>query len=442
MDQDEPFMPPAPVPGHRGPLRHRLRQIESWPREVFETAAWRPPIPGMPVFLMDPDAVHAVFVDQAEDFPQGSLWKRLMSPVWGGGIAVAEGADWRWQRRAAAAAFRPAHLGALVPSMAQAAERALDRWRAADTSLDMAEEAARITFDVILDAVLSGGEDFDRATLRPRIGAFVAQLGQMRLSYFIAPDAFHAGRPSTATADGETLREEVARMVRRRRTAPPRGDLVDLLLAAIDPETGRAMDDVTVRDNLLGFIVAGHETSAMALGWAIFLMSQHAATAQRLRQEALDVAGDRPIGAQDVDRLVFARQVIQETMRLYPPGFSLTRVAARTVEAGGVRIRRGERVLAPVYAIHRHRKWWRDPDVFDPDRFAAPLPDRRVYMPFGAGPRFCLGAAFAMTELVVALATLARRADFHLAPGHRVWPVADLTLRPEGGLPMRVSITG
>lgn len=442
MDQDEPFTPPAPVPGHRGPLRHRLRQIESWPREVFETAAWRPPIPGMPIFIMDPDAVHAVFVDQAEDFPQGSLWKRLMSPVWGGGIAVAEGADWRWQRRAAAAAFRPAHLGALVPSMAQAAERALDRWRAADTSLDMVEEAARITFDVILDAVLSGGEDFDRATLRPRIGAFVAQLGQMRLSYFIAPDAFHAGRPSTATADGETLREEVARMVRRRRTAAPRGDLVDLLLAATDPETGRAMDDVTVRDNLLGFIVAGHETSAMALGWAIFLVSQHAATARRLRQEALDVAGDRPIGAQDVDRLVFARQVIQETMRLYPPGFSLTRVAARTVEAGGVRIRQGERVLAPVYAIHRHRKWWRDPDVFDPDRFAAPLPDRRVYMPFGAGPRFCLGAAFAMTELVVALATLARRADFHLTPGHRVWPVADLALRPEGGLPMGVTITG
>ena len=302
----------------------------------------------------------------------------------------------------------------------------------------MAEETARITFDVILDAVLSGGEDFDRATLRGRIAAFVAQMARLRLSYFMAPDAWHANRPSRGSADAALLREEVARMVRRRRSAPPRGDLVDLLLQARDPESGRAMDDALVRDNLLGFIVAGHETSAVALAWALYLVSAHAPTAARVRAEAEAVGSGAAIGPGGVERLVFTRQVVQEALRLYPPGYALTRVCARTTELAGLTVRRGTRVMLPIYALHRHRRWWRDPDVFDPDRFGPdqPAPDRHIYMPFGAGGRVCLGAAFAMTELVVVLATLVREAAFTLEPGHRVWPAAGLTLRPEGGLPM------
>lgn len=212
---------------------------------------------------------------------------------------------------------------------------------------------------------------------------------------------------------------------------------------AEDPETGRVMDDATLRDNLLGFIVAGHETSAVTLAWALYLVSQHAPTAARLRREIEEVTAGAPIDRDHVERLVFTRQVIQETMRLYPAAHTLTRVSMRETQVAEVKIRAGSRVLIPVYALHRHRLWWRDPDLFDPDRFGPhePQPDRHVYLPFGAGPRICLGAAFAMTELVVTLATLVRAADFALVSGHCVWPAAELALRPENGLPMLVRVS-
>ena len=445
--QDLTFTPPGPTPGTRdiSPLDMLLkfssRPLEAWPRAVFETPIWRPPMPGMPIYLMDPAAIREVFVDQAPSFPQGALWRRMMRPVWGDGMVTSDGPAWRWQRHAAAPAFRPAQMQALTPLMARAASDALGRWRSGGR-IDVAEETGHITFDILLDAALSGGEDFDRVGARELIAGFMAELGRMRLSYYLAPDAFHERRVTPAAPEAEELRTVIGAMIRRRRTAPPRGDLVDLLLAAKDPETGQAMDDAILRDNLLGFIVAGHETSAVALAWSIYLATAHAPTLARIRAEVAAVAGDEAIGAGHVERLIFTRQVIQEALRLYPPAHTMTRVCARTTEVSGVTIKAGSRVLIPVYALHRHRLWWRDPDVFDPDRFAADAtpPVRHLYMPFGAGPRVCLGAAFAMTELVTILATLLRGANFALAPGHRVWPLADVALRPEGGLPMDVTV--
>ena len=445
--QDLRFSPPGPAPGPRDispidvVLKFASRPLEAWPRAVFETPVWRPPLPGTPIFLMDPTAIGEVFVSQAPAFPQGALWRRMMRPVWGDGMVTSDGAAWRWQRHAAAPAFRPAQMQAMAPIMARAASDALARWPDGGR-IDVAEEAARITFDILLDVVLSGGEDFDRGGARELISGFMGELGKMRLSYYLGPDAYHEGRVTPAAPEAAELRAVIDAMIRRRRTAPPRGDLVDLLLAARDPETGQAMDDAILRDNLLGFIVAGHETSAVALTWAIYVATAHAPTLTRLRAEVADVAGDQPIEAGHVPRLTFTRQVVQEALRLYPPAHTSTRVCIPTTQVGGVTIKAGTRVLIPIYALHRHRLWWRDPDVFDPDRFAAdqPTPDRHLYMPFGAGPRVCLGAAFAMTELVVMLAILLRGADFALAPGHRVWPLADMALRPQGGMPMDVRL--
>jgi cytochrome P450 len=447
---DQGFIPPAPVPGERDPtliqqmIRAVTRPVEGWPRAVFEGRSWTPGLPGMPIYVMDPAAVREIYVDQAAHFPQGALWRRMMRPVWGDGMVTSEGAAWRWQRHAAAPAFRPSQMSALAPLMSRAAETALDRWRAAGPGarFDVAEETGHITFDILLDAVLSGGEDFDRAKVRERVTRFMDQLAKYRLSYFLAADSHHEGRVTPAAPAAADLRRDVEAMIRRRRTAPPRGDLVDLMLAAQDPETGQAMDDAVLRDNLLGFIVAGHETSAIALAWSLYLVAAHAPAAQRLRAEVAAVAGDAPIGPEYVEGLVFTRQVISEAMRLYPPAFMTTRVCTKTTEVAGIPINAGTRVIVPVYALHRHRGRWRDPDVFDPDRFAPgqPAPDRHLYMPFGAGPRVCLGAAFAMTELAVSLATLVRGANFALDPGHRVWPSGQLALRPEGGLPMDVTV--
>lgn len=443
------FRPPGPGSSAPSlPLLSRIRRtienpIEAWPRAVYEARAWRPPFPGAPVFLMDPAAIKAVLVENAEDFPHGALFKRVIAPFWGRGLLAAEGPEWRWQRRAAAPAFRAAQMAALAPRMRGAAEAALARWEA-KSDWDIAAETAAITFDVVLDTILSGGEDFDRATLRARIEAFLAEQGRMKATYFFASDAFHAGRVNTESAEGLRLRAEIDRMVLRRRAAAPRGDLVDLLMAAEDPESGRPMDDKTLRDNLLGFIVAGFGTSAVALAWALYLVSEHAPTAARLRSEVDAATGGGPVEASHVEQLVFTRAVVSEAMRLYPPAHTLTRVAGRAIEVGGTTIAKGARVIVPIYALHRHTAHWRDPDIFDPDRFmpGAPPVDRHVYMPFGAGPRICLGAAFAMTELVVVLATLVRGARFAMRPAHEVAPVAGLALQPRGGLPMRVSVAG
>jgi cytochrome P450 len=437
------FYPPHPEPLERAlpwqVLSRAMRNpIEAWPRALFEGTSWRPPFPGAPIFLTDPAAVRAAMVDHAEDFPHGALWRRVMHPAWGDGLVAVDGADWRWQRRAAAPAFRAAQMAALAPRMRAAAEAALERWRTAAQPIDIAAETGRIAFDVILDTVLSGGEDFERTGTEARVAGFLGQLELKRLSYLFLPDRAHRGKLNKPAPEAALLRADVDRMIARRRTAPPRGDLVDLLLGAPDPETGRPMDDALLRDNLLGFILAGHETSAVTLGWALWLAASHAPTTRRLRAEVEAVTGGAPIGPEHLEQLVFTRQLVQETLRLYPPGYQLTRVCVRDTEIDGRRIRVGTRILIPVYALHRHRKYWPDPDAFDPDRFApgAPPPDRHLYLPFGAGPRICLGAAFAMTELVTVLATLIRAACF--TPRSTPWPVAGASIRPGGGLPMQV----
>lgn len=443
---DHDFIPPAPFPGVTDvslfdqAIKGLTRPIEGWPRAVFEDLSWKPPFPGTPLFLMDPAAIREVLMTQAENFGQGDMFRRMFRPVWGEGMFTSEGQAWRWQRHASAPAFRPAHMQALAPFMAAAAQAALARW-GQPASINALAEATRITFDVILDTILSGGEDFDREAVRARMAAFIAHVMKPKFSYFLAPDAYHLGKVNSPGPDAAALRADLDAMIRRRRNAPPRGDLLDLLLAASDPQTGQAMDDAQLRDNLLGFIMAGHGTSAQSLTWALYLASAHAPTVGRIRAEVAAVAGDEPIGPTHVEQLVFTRQVISEALRLYPGALQLYRICVRPTEVAGVAMTPGDRIVIPVYALHRHSRYWRDPHVFDPDRFGPgePAPDRHVYMPFGAGPRICLGAAFAMTELVVVLATLMRGADFTVAPGCRVWPGGGLTLAPEGGLPMIVT---
>jgi cytochrome P450 len=443
------FYPPGPGVRPRDPsffkaLWLALRStIEAWPNAVYERRVYVARLPGAPILLMDPELIRAVLVEQADDFPHGALFQRIIRPIWGRGLLMAEGAEWRWQRRAAAPPFRPAALAGLAPRIRALADASLIAWKSTPREeIDMAEEAARITLNVILDTMLSGGEDFDQAGARERIVSVVDSISRMRLSYFLFPDRYHRARPSPETTDLPELRAAVDRMIARRRSAPARGDLLDLLMAAIDPETGRAMDDETLRDNLLGFILAGYGTTAMALTWGLYLLSQHPPSLARLRAEIDSVTGGEPVGPEHLDRLVFTRQVINETLRLYPSAHSMTRVCSRATRIGDLTVRAGQRVIIPIYALHRHRLWWQDPERFDPDRFAPsePPPNRHIYMPFGAGPRICIGAAFAMLELTVILATWVRAADFNLAPGHDVWPVATLGLQSRDGMPMRVAV--
>lgn len=441
------FEPPAPRPFDRDPSLPRLAfrmarsQIEGWPRAVYEADTWRPPVPGAALFVMTPEAVRDVLQGQAGDFSTGALFRRVMRPAWGEGMLTAQGSAWRMQRQSASRAFRPAEMANLTPFFVRAVEAAIQRWTSHPPQrVDVLQEMTRLSFDVILDTILSGAKDFDRRSMAERIDRLFRQTSRVPLVSLLVPDRFHERRPSAHVPERETLLKDIGRMISRRRHGPPNGDLIDLLMQAQDPETGEKLDDALLADNLLGFIIAGHETTSLALTWALFLVATHRPTLQRLRAEVEDVTGNAPVGPEHIARLQFTRQVVSETLRLYPPAFLLTRVAGRDTMVAGHRVRVGQRVNIPVYAIHRRADVFPDPHAFDPDRFAPdrPQPSRHSYLPFGAGPRICLGAAFAMTEAVAVLATLVRAVEFEPPPIEKVWPVAQISLRPKGGMPMVV----
>lgn len=443
-----PLVPPAIIPPEKPDwfvaqiLRTMRNQIEGWPKAVFEDDSYRPPIPRAPLFLMDPDAIKTVLLDEADNFPQGELFKRLMRPVWGKGLLPSEGKAWKWQRNASTHAFRPADMSSMAPLVSQVAQVAIEDLLSSQTSVsvDIDAEMTEVTFDVIINTLLSGATDFDRTEMQEQLRGLLADIGKPKLSYFFASDAYHADQPDITSQHTAPLLKSIKAMVRRRRSAPPAGDLVDLLLKARDPETGRGLDDDLMADNLLGFIMAGHDTTARTLTWALFLIASHRETANRIFDEIISVAGDKEIDSYHVNQLIFTRQVINETQRLYPGAFQLTRVAQQDTNLSGQSVKAGTRVIIPIYAMHRHKKYWNQPHGFDPDRFAPnkDKPNRYVYLPFGGGPRICLGAAFAMVEAVTILATFVRKAEFEVDPAHNVWPLARTTLSPKGGMPMKI----
>ena len=238
---------------------------------------------------------------------------------------------------------------------------------------------------------------------------------------------------------GRVVAERRALLARDAAAAPD--DLLTMLLTATDPEDGRPMDDRQVIDNVITFIGAGHETTANALCWTLYLLSEYPWADERVHDELTRVLNGRLPEAEDVAKLTYTRQVLEEAMRLYPPAPFLGREAAAADELGGHPVKPGTQLLVSPWIIHRHQMLWDEPDLFDPERFA---PGKREaihrfgYLPFGAGPRICIGMAFAMQEAVLLLATMLQRYRFKLIDPDKVDPHSTITLRPRGGMRMRI----
>jgi len=439
------FTPPAPYPGSKdlGILKKLSRnitsQIGSLPKAVYSSAAWKPPLPGMPLFVMAPDLVKTVLLDQADQFPHGDLFERIMRPAWGEGLLLAQGDDWKVQRRAAAQAFRAGGMAALAPIFVAETEALIAEWADAGCGvIDLHAQMKRLTFNIIVETMLSGAAQIDRDAFREKVQAFFDDISKLRMSYVFRGDAYHADRPSAPSQHRAELIAHMSDLVQHRRAAPPRGDLIDLLLVAEDPEGKTPLSDRQIADNLLGFILAGYETTAAALTWTLYLISAHGETEARLLSEW------RSADAPDAQSLAFAQQSVSEALRLYPPAFMLTRIAAQDTQLGAHRVKRGQRVNIPIWAIHRNAEYWPDPHVFDPDRFSAEKPDpaRYAYMPFGAGPRICIGAAFALTEMRCILATLLPRVKIIPPKRKTVWPKTDLALVPHQKMSVEISLRG
>lgn len=392
--------------------------------------------------VMDPAALRHILKDALEDYPKSDVTKLILQPAIGRSLFIAEGAHWHWQRRAAAPAFAPRNLAALAPVMTAAAERAVARVAAqAGRVADLHQEMVTTTFEVISDVTFSGDEAFDRAAVHRAIDAYIAQTARVSLLDILGAPMWvpRPGRLVSGTAMRSMKRLADAAIAARQRTGSrPVPDLLDLLVVAADPETGRRMTMAEARDNLLAFIVAGHETTALALAWALYLCAFDPRVQDRARAEAQSALGGRAAGIGDLPALPYIRQVIDEALRLYPPAAFLSRTARRADTLCGRAVRPGDTVMLPIYALHRHHRLWPDPDRFDPDRFGPGSEiDRFAYLPFGAGPRICIGAAFALQEAVIILATLLARFRFHRVAGRDPDPVLILTLRPEGGIWLR-----
>ncbi|HYD86013.1 MAG TPA: cytochrome P450 [Vitreimonas sp.] len=442
-----PFIaPPArQLPFWRALAAMRDNPIAGWPQAIYEQPVYLPPRRDFRLlYLCEPTALRTVLVDNAADFTKSPVWMGLLKPLLGEGLLTAEAESWRWQRQAAAPAFQPRRVEACAEAIGAAADRAVSRWEseAASAVRDIGAELNTITFEVILDAMFGGRGEVDSAGMSQAFSAYLEALGRPSLfDLFGAPQWLKRFTAPAAHEAAAYLRRSVGEMIECRRRSPRRGDLYDALAEARDAKTGRAMSDGELCDNLLTFLAGGHETTALALTWSIFLVAIYPEVQARIRAEVDAVAGEKAICANTAGELRFTRQVIQETMRLYPPLPALSRVAKRAGALAGEEVRRGDVVIVPIYALHRHRLYWDNPDAFDPSRFAGGAGGRRYhYMPFGAGQRVCIGAAFAMLEATILLAALVRRAQFTAIAPDLVRPKLRLALRPEGPLAVEVKI--
>lgn len=442
-----PFEPPEkPLSAFAAIRAIATNPIEAWPKGAYRQGlTWTSLFSNKALFVTDPALVKEVLVDRPDDFPKARVIRRAFAPALGEStIFTAEGATWRWQRRAAAPAFRHDLLLGLVPTFARVSRDCAEGLLAkAGETIDIAQLTTRVTFDVLVATLLSGEKGSNPARFARALDSYIEVVPMMVLwSILNLPEWLpHPGRAQARRAVA-VLHEETGRVIASGRArAAPTGDLLDLLLAARDPETGKSLSDNELRDDILTFVAAGHETTAIALAWTLWLIDRHPEWRERVEAEIDHVVGDGVVTAEHIPALEITTRVVQESMRLFPPAPMIPRRAGADTMLGGEQVRAETAVYVPTYVIHRHEALWERPSYFEPDRFlpeAVKARHRCAYIPFAAGPRFCIGAGFAMIEMAAILATIMRRVRFRSVSDALPRPMSRMTLRPEGGIMMTI----
>lgn len=412
--------------------------------EIIPALAYRQPIVSGEMLirwhmLADPGGLKRVLLDNLKNYPKSEIMRRMLRPAIGESLFNADGADWKWQRQAVAPIFTHRNVVALAPAMSATAERACERLAACAGRTELVGEMLTATFDVICDVALSGREHFDSHTFGDAITRYFQTAGRASLLDFLGfPDWFPRPGEWLAGSSVRTMHQMVAQAIeaRRGRATGLADDLLDRMLAAQDPETGRRMTPEDLVHNMQFFIVAGHETTALAISWALYLLANIPEYQDRARAEAVAQLNGRVADADDLDAMPFIEQILEEAMRLYPPVGLLARTVLEEDELCGRIMRPNDTIFLPIWALHRHAMWWDTPNAFDPDKFSPSNRARRdkyQYLPFGAGPRVCVGANFAMMQAQIILATLVQR--FRFAPSLPApRPIMTMTVRPEPGI--------
>ncbi len=402
--------------------------------------------PKQAIVLSHPEMARHLLVTHVRNYVKQTPAYAGLRLVLGNGLLTSDGDFWLRQRRLAQPAFHKKHVAGFGEVMARAATGMVDRWEAGfgdPKGLDVSHEMMRVTLRVVGEALLTA----DPSQNADEVGGALTE-GLEYLMHLIQTPL--APPPWVPTRRNRGFHRAVATLDRvvlgiiaeRRRTGPGPGDLLDLLMGAQDEETGATMTDRQLRDEVMTLFLAGHETTAMALTWTFHLLSEHPETEAALRRELDEVLGGRPPTTDDVPKLDLLGRVVQESMRLYPPVWTVSRTPVEADTVDGHAVHPGDLVMLPIHQIHRRPDLWPDPDRFDPDRF---LPEavagrpRFAYLPFIGGQRQCIGDGFANLEARLVLATVLQRVRMTPVEGRPpVLPRPLVTLRTANGLWMRL----
>lgn len=447
-----PFVPPAPKPRASPPSTlEMMRIVYRNPLELWGEPSYNEPwitvngIGGPLLIANDPGLIRHVLVDNAKTYKMATVRQMVLRPILRDGLLTAEGAVWKRSRKAMAPVFTPRHIAGFARPMLERAQEFAGRYEDGGIS-DIAHDMTMLTYEILAETLFSGEIAGDKDSFAREIDRLFETMGRVDpLDLLRAPGWLPRltrmrGRRTMAyfrkiVADTMALRER--RLERDPDGAPQ--DFLTLLLRAEGPD---GLTRSEVEDNIVTFIGAGHETTARALGWTLYCLSGAPRERERVEREIDEVLGREPDPAAWLEAMPLTRAAFEEALRLYPPAPSINREPVEADRYRDLVIAKGTQVLVMPWTLHRHRKLWDDPEAFRPERFHPENReriDRFQYLPFGAGPRVCIGSSFAMQEAMIALAVLLSRWRFDMVAETRPWPVQKLTTQPEGGMPMRAS---
>ena len=438
------FDPGAAVTGLRAIARAtRTNALAMWPRDAYRQETFTQSDLRRPRLLLNGEAgIHRVLVANPRNYRRTPATIRVLRPITGEGLLLSEGETWRRQRQIVGPALAPRVMPILARHVVAATTRTLAGLQPGTTDILALMQA--LTLDIASRSMFSVEMEDHGATLRRMIASYGERLGRPTLLDLMLPPAIPTPRDLSRFAFRLRWLRLMDRIMASRPDTPPDGqarDLFDLLLQARDPETGTGFTRPQLRDQMATLMLAGHETTALTLFWALYLLANAPATQARLAAEIRDLdpatLADTPV----LKTLPVTRSVIQETLRLYPPAFTLVRKAIAEDRFDDTTIPAGSIILIAPWVLHRHEDLWTDPGTFDPTRFEGEpaLAHRFAYLPFGAGPRICVGAQFALTEAVIVLGMLIQRFEVAVEGARPARPVAIITTQPDHPVPFRLT---
>ncbi len=455
--QHKLFVPPAPVPRTTPPsIFATLKALYQNPIELWGSRTYKQPTVhitegfGGPLLVAnDPDLIRRIMVSRVDNYAMNHLRQKILRPILNDGLLTAEGSIWKRSRKAMAPVFTPRTILGFAQSMKDITEEFSVRFSDNSAPRDIATDMTELTFDILAETLFSGEVEGDHEEFLHEVEGLFETAGRIDpMDLLNAPSWVPRITRIRGKRHIRFFQEIVGNTVRQRAERMARGEEVpdDFLTLLLNIERHKADEEglgrSEIEDNVITFFGAGHETTSRALGWTLYLLAKSPHEREKVEAEVDSIAASNLPPQDWLDAMPVTRAAFEEAMRLYPPAPSISRRAVEDDEWGDIKITAETQVFILTWSLHRHELYWENPNAFDPSRF---LPENRdrihkyQYLPFGAGPRICIGASFALQEAVIILGILLSRFRFDMAPGaSEPWPVQKLTTQPKAGISMVV----